>query len=397
MKFGRVSKPFFAIGANHTISIYPDIKTGGVSEKDSKENQRASSPTDSSKNSLLKAFLQNGKFFLHSRTCYTLIVLLFGLTLATPARAGFFSNLVKFFKGGTDIESQVSVVASVSLPLLGSQTSVNSVGGPVDELPLSLPATQDNALVSPKNPLGTLSNPHQDQILVYTVQPGDTPAQIAEDFGISLNTLLWANNIRNPNLIRVGDELIVLPVSGVQYEVKKGDTIESIALKFKGDTPDILNFNGLAVDEPLKVGTIIIIPDGEAVLSPSTSPTLVRSSGLPEHRGYYLRPILGGRKSRGLHGFNGIDLADSCGRPVLASAAGTILITRASGWNGGYGKYIVMTHPNGTQTLYAHLSSILGNVGQEVAQSSQIATIGSTGNSTGCHVHFEVRGARNPF
>lgn len=327
-----------------------------------------------------------------------MIILLLGLALAMPAKAGFFSNLVKFLTGDTGTENSVSAVASVSMPLLGSQPSVSSVGGPVEDPLFSLPATQDNALISPKNPLGTLPSYNQDQILVYTVEPGDTPTQIAENFGISLNTLLWANNIRNPNLIGIGDELIILPVSGVKYEVKRGDTIESIAIRLKGDVPDILNFNGLAVDETLKVGTIIIIPDGEVTLPPSSSPvSTVRSGGLPEHRGYYLRPILGGRKSRGIHGLNGVDLADSCGKPILASAAGTILIARATGWNGGYGKYVVMTHTNGTQTLYAHLSSILGKVGQQVAQSSQIATIGSTGNSTGCHIHFEVRGAKNPF
>jgi len=110
-----------------------------------------------------------------------------------------------------------------------------------------------------------------------------------------------------------------------------------------------------------------------------------------------MRPIFGGRRSRGIHGYNGIDLADSCGSPVVTSAPGTVIILRSSGWNGGYGKYIVVTHPNGTQTLYAHLSSVLASVGQFVAQGSQIGNIGSTGNSTGCHVHFEIRGAKNPF
>ena len=117
-----------------------------------------------------------------------------------------------------------------------------------------------------------------------------------------------------------------------------------------------------------------------------------------------MRPIVGGRNARatranphGLHGFNGVDLANSCGLPVSAAAAGTIIIVRTSGWNGGYGKYIVVTHPNGVQTLYAHLSTIQTNVGEQVAQGTPIALIGSTGNSTGCHVHFEVRGAKNPF
>jgi murein DD-endopeptidase MepM/ murein hydrolase activator NlpD len=92
-----------------------------------------------------------------------------------------------------------------------------------------------------------------------------------------------------------------------------------------------------------------------------------------------------------------VDLVSSCGSPVLASAEGAVLIVRSSGWNGGYGRYLALNHPNGTQTLYAHLLGILASPGQYVSQGAQIATVGSTGNSTGCHLHFEIRGARNPF
>lgn len=298
-----------------------------------------------------------------------------------------------------------SAVAAVSMPLLGSGSGVSpimadGIGGPPEDgvaPPLSI--VHDSALVSLQNPAGTLPNIHQGQIVIYTVQEGDTPSRIAQNFSISLNTLLWANNINNPNHIKDGDELIILPVTGIRYEIKKGDTIESITKEFKGDAGEILSFNGLAIGERLIVGTVVIIPDGERT-SPQASAVQTPSSGvvgLPDFRGYYLRPILGGRKSRGIHGYNGVDLAQSCGSPVLASAGGTIIIVRASGWNGGYGKYMVLRHPNGTQTLYAHLNKVLGSVGQFVAQGSQIAMVGSTGNSTGCHVHFEVRGARNPF
>lgn len=284
------------------------------------------------------------------------------------------------------------------MTLLGSQNQLPlSVGGPVEE-DIDLVVTQDNALVSTRNPLGTIPRSPSDQILVYIVQPGDTPGAIADEFGISLNTLLWANNIRSAKAIKVGDELVILPVTGVQYEVKRGDTLEGIARKFRGDAAEIVSFNGLGIGEPLEAGTIIIIPDGELVIppTPAARPS-TRFAGLPEHKGYYLRPIVGGRRSRGIHGFNGVDLADSCGSLVLASAGGTIIVTRTSGWNGGYGKYLVLSHPNGTQTLYAHLSGILASAGQIVSQGAQIAAIGSTGNSTGCHVHFEIRGAKNPF
>lgn len=324
------------------------------------------------------------------------------VTYAHEAHAGLFSDLWKFLTKEEQVEEN-DASAALSLPLLGSQNQAmhrNGTGGPADVTPPALLAVQDSALVALRNPAGTLPSEFKDEIVVYTVQPGDTPGSVAASFGISLNTLLWANNIRNANLIKLGDELVILPVTGVRYDVKKGDTMDSIAKKFKGDASEILSFNGLAIGESLEAGSSIIIPDGELAptATPSTPVTTSRYANLPaEPKGYYLRPILAGRKSRGIHGYNGIDLADSCGLPVLASAAGNVIIARNSGWNGGYGKYIVVAHLNGSQTLYAHLSSIFAVPGQRVGQGNHIGLIGSTGNSTGCHVHFEIRGARNPF
>ena len=330
--------------------------------------------------------------------------------LPQPAHAGFFSAVLRMLVGGEADANNETVSASVSAPLLGSAGVYDSDTGmglherEDDAPPLS--ATQDNALVSTRNPAGILPRSGNDRIIVYTVQDGDTPGSIAERFDISLNTLLWANKIRNAKSIRIGDDLIILPVTGVQYEVKKGDSAESIAKKFKADAADIMSFNGLGVDEQLRAGDTIIIPDGELAPTapvPSGKPPS-RFAGLPEFSGYYGRPIIGGRNARatrtnphGLHGYNGADLANSCGLPVFASADGTVIIAQNQGWNGGYGRYIVITHPNGTQTLYGHLSVILVSAGQFVDRGSQIAAIGSSGNSTGCHIHFEIRGAKNPF
>lgn len=323
------------------------------------------------------------------------------LLYARMVHAGLFSDIWNFLAGGREEEAAESSAAAISRPLLGSQLRPQplAIGGPSETTPAPLSIVQESALVASRNPAGTLPSISTDKIQVYTVEPGDTPSGIAANFGISLNTLLWANNIRNANLIKIGDELVILPVTGVQYTVKKGDTIESIAKKFKGDANEILSFNGLGLGEPILAGETIIIPDGELAPIPSSSPRAVsRFANLPAApSGYYLRPIIGGRKSQGLHGFNGVDLISHCGAPILASADGTVIIARSSGWNGGYGKYLVLAHSNGTQTLYGHNNLNLASVGQYVSQGSQIATIGSTGNSTGCHVHFEVRGARNPF
>ena len=263
---------------------------------------------------------------------------------------------------------------------------------------------QDSALVGTSNPVGSITcavNPY-GQIFVYTVQSGDNPSSIAQSFGISLNTLLWANDIQNSRTIKIGERLVILPVSGVKYVVQAGDTIQSIAKKFKGDASDILSFNNLASNEKLAVGTEIIIPDGEltTISIPSASTGGGRFSGLPDLKGYWLRPIAGGRKTQGIHGYNGVDLSSGCREPIFASAAGTVLLAKDGGWNAGYGKYIVMLHPNGVQTLYAHLQQLFAQTGEDVSQGQPIASEGNTGNTrgaTGCHVHFEIRGARNPF
>lgn len=262
---------------------------------------------------------------------------------------------------------------------------------------------QADAIIAPLNPIGTMPAPEGvggGQIFIYTVRSGDTLSSIAEAFDVSVNTILWANDLPSAKRIAVGQELLILPVSGVRHEVRKGDTVEAIAKRYRSSIEEILRFNGLGSDEPLVLGTVIIVPDGEL---PQAVPIVQRSgsaasfSSLPRYDGYYLRPIVAGRRSRGPHGYNGVDLADSCGLPVLAAAGGTVLIARASGWNGGYGRYLVIAHPNGTQTLYAHLQNLVVQVGQGVLKGQPVATIGSTGNSTGCHAHFEVRGARNPF
>jgi murein DD-endopeptidase MepM/ murein hydrolase activator NlpD len=203
-------------------------------------------------------------------------------------------------------------------------------------------------------------------------------------------------------MIRIGQTLIILPVSGVQHLVKKGDTIESIAKKYKGDAAEIRDFNDLSVADVLAVGDTIIIPDGETatiVFSPGASKSVAT---YPSYQGYYAHPLPTVRKkTQGIHGYNGVDLAAPQGEMVLAAAEGTVIISRfrtaGNPWFGGYGNYIVVEHQNGTQTLYAHLHAVYVSVGVRVSKGQPIGEVGSTGKSTGPHLHFEVRGAKNPF
>ena len=257
------------------------------------------------------------------------------------------------------------------------------------------------ALLAESGPSGTLADipetPVSDQISIYVVRKGDTLSGIGKMFGVSINTIVWANDIQR-GVIREGQTLVILPVTGIQHTVVKGETLQSIARKYKGDVKEITQFSNLELNVKLAVGDIVIIPDGEIAAPPSSSGVTspIRGGG-PSIAGYFAAPLTNYRKTQGLHGYNGVDIAASYGAPILAAASGQVIISRSSGWNGGYGNYIVIAHSNGTQTLYAHLSSNIVGSGQFVAQGQVIGYEGQSGKATGPHLHFEVRGAKNPL
>lgn len=243
-----------------------------------------------------------------------------------------------------------------------------------------------------------------DTITVYKVEKGDTISEIAEKFGITTNTILWANDLERSSKIKIGQRLVILPVSGIQYTVKSGDALESIARRFKADKNEIADHNNLDKPYLIKVGEILIIPDGKPNQVATTNnvkkvaDTVVKTTKDLGQKvvSFLATPVEAATRTQGLHGNNGVDLAADEETPILAAADGEVVISQ-TGWNGGYGTYIVINHSNGTQTLYAHNNNNLVSVGDTVTQGQVIAHMGSTGKSTGDHVHFEVRGAKNPF
>jgi len=296
------------------------------------------------------------------------------------------------------------VLAPEAIPSRNSQTMELLQGylnsNPTGALAPDLAIVDNTALepmVGDANVFVDLGHSGAGQISVYTVRKGDTLAEIANMFGVSSNTIIWANDIKGGRL-REGQELVILPISGVRHTVQRGDTLQTIARKYKAELSDVLSYNNLSPNTKITPGDIIIVPDGEisavqtVVTRSTTNPAIVSAPS-----GYYIRPIVGGRKSQGLHGYNAVDLAAPTGTPVMASADGEVIVSRTGGYNGGYGTYIVVRHPNGTQTLYGHLSRNYVSVGQRVSQGQVIGAVGNTGRSTGPHLHFEVRGARNPF
>lgn len=341
------------------------------------------------------------------------------LTSFIPATAqagiidSFFTSLLNL--GGAKEEAKTSFALNnvQTMPLLEAATNIDpapATGGG------DITIVDSSALVPDDGPSGTLadiSRPKNATINVYVVREGDTISSIAKLFDVSPNTIYWANDLTRNSKLKVGQALTVLPVTGVRYTVRKGDTIASIAKQFSADPFDVSAYNG--IDETsLAVGSEITIPDGEVAIAPSTpTPTKKKSStsgsvtspahdvgpkGSTAQIGYYVRPISGGRRSQGIHGYNAVDLAASVGTSIVASASGDVIVARGSGWNGGYGEYVVIQHSNGSQTLYAHASEVLVSPGQHVVQGQVIARVGNTGKSTGAHLHFEIRdGIRNPF
>ena len=244
------------------------------------------------------------------------------------------------------------------------------------------------SLLNSSSPLSTII-PTREGLIRYKVQTGDTLSKIAASFGISVNTILSANQNLRSNLIRPGQELLVLPVSGVLHQVQEDESPESIAELYGVDVNQILKFN-----RDLKAPTLIV-PGAKPVRITTAS----AASKLPDLSGYFVLPTTGWNWGR-IHPNNAVDIANACGTPVYAAAEGLVISEKSYGWNDGYGHMIDLEHPNGVVTRYAHNDRHTVSLGDYVAQGDLIAYIGNTGNvhgPTGCHLHFEVRGARNPF
>jgi len=281
--------------------------------------------------------------------------------------------------------------------------------------------TDGSALIAYTGPDGTIADIDQNRgsgrISTYTVREGDSLSGIADMFDVSMNTILWANNLPAKGTVRPGMTLVILPVSGIRHTVASGETLSTLAKRYGSDSDEIASYNGLGASEALTKGTTVIIPGGELASAPaakakakaSTATAKIKTGGSlgavkatgntsdGSLSGSFANPAPAGRLSQGIHGLNGVDLAAPQGSAVNAAAAGTVIVSKVGGWNGGYGNYVVIDHGNGVQTLYAHMSTDAVSIGQSVSRGQNIGTVGNTGQSTGYHLHFEVRGAKNPF
>ncbi|MEI6494633.1 MAG: M23 family metallopeptidase [bacterium] len=318
------------------------------------------------------------------------------------AEAGLLSSFSEFITGSKSEAATLALAEpaynSQNMALLQAaiNTDPNPNKGTTDTI-----IVDGDSLMSEAGPMGTIADieePTTEQISTYTVKSGDTLAGVADMFGVSANTIRWANDLpKNPKL-KEGDILVILPINGIKVTVRKGDTLVGIAKKYKGDADEIARYNGID-NGSLVAGDTIVIPDGELAASSNTTKPGNKpvNNNRPSYSGYYMRPLKGGSRTQGVHGHNGVDLQTYGGDNVYAAASGKIIVAKNGGYNGGYGSYVVISHSNGTQTLYGHLSGVNVSQGQRVDQGQTIGYEGSTGRSTGTHLHFEVRGAVNPF
>lgn len=320
-------------------------------------------------------------------------------------RVTLFNNIVRNYIEETSASIIIISQSQNQLADINSLVALNSQnlgrGGQQNDLELS--TIQGNSLMA-NNPTTTNyieTGFKSNQIAEYTVQPGDLLSFIASDYGVSIDSIIWANSLTNANSIKPDQILRIPPVSGVIHKVKNGDTVISIAKKYGVSTDKVLAFNNIKEGQSLDIGEELIVPDGliKPLISTKkgTQPTVAkRFSYLPDLGDYFMIPTQG-RISQWLHGRNGADQANSCGTSIYASADGSAVTVDGNGYNGGFGKFIKLIHTNGTETLYAHMSKLLIISGQTVTKGQLIGNMGSTGRSTGCHLHFEVHGARNPL
>lgn len=260
----------------------------------------------------------------------------------------------------------------------------------------SVEGTGSGVITSFITPVTIISDKPRDKTVEYEVGEGETISAIAEDFGVSENTILWENNLTSTSTIKAGDKLNILPISGVAHKVAGGDTIYSIAKKYRANAQAIIDFpfNDIGDDFQLATGQSLVIPDGAPPEKAKPAPTqYLARENIPTPdlgSGQFTWPAAGELAQYFAWYHPGIDISNLGGGPIYAADAGTVTV---AGWpdNYGYGNRVVVDHGNGFTTLYAHMSAIYVSPGQSVSKGDVVGVMGSTGRSSGVHVHLEIR------
>jgi len=269
----------------------------------------------------------------------------------------------------------------------------------IDIIGTSLMGGSSIATTPMSTSLGSVAD--REEILSYSVQSGDTLSSIASEFNISLNTLLWANDLTVKSTLSLGKELTIPPVSGVIHTVKSGDTLLSIANKYDAEAEEIITFNQLTDSSDLRISDVLIVPNGMITIAPVavrenvsnilTSPRRSETSTIAPAQtgsGSMVWPtdlhVITQYKS---WSHTGLDIDCHFVHDNYAADDGVV---QYIGWKGGYGNTVEINHGNGIVTRYGHHASMYVSPGQQISKGTAIGRCGTTGKSTGTHLHFEV-------
>lgn len=279
-------------------------------------------------------------------------------------------------------------VFATTYPILASRVSLNDAPSPSAVLSS---VTENEPILRTE-----ISPKPRDRVITYTVEKGDTLSSIGQKFDISVETILWENGLKEDTALSVGQELRILPVSGTAHKVLKGDTVYSIAKKYDTDAQKIVDFPFNDFADPdtfaLVPGQTLIVPDGSppkvTPRTPRPLPRFIAQSDLTAGVEGFIWPTSGSISQRPVWYHMAVDISNREAPAVGAAKAGTVASAQCG--RGGYGCHVIINHGDGIQTLYAHLSQIAVESGS-VSQGQVIGRMGSTGRSTGIHLHFEIR------
>lgn len=308
----------------------------------------------------------------------------------------------RFWHGSMIALASVGIMTS---GVLGGTSLISStypgIGGPDPRFTSAFEPFPNGPIISGlQDPHTSISQKPRSEIIEYKVENGDTLSGVADKFGISTDTIRWANDLTGDS-IKPGQTLNILPVTGVSHKVSGGDTLESVAKKYSAEQQAILDFpfNDVPDDFALKVGQLLIVPDGsppeiKIPSKPKPQPAyLAQGPGSPAFSApggaSFIWPTAGIITQYFSWYHPGVDIANRSAPGISVSDGGIVIV---AGWpdNSGYGNRVVVDHGNGYTSLYAHMSNIYVSVGDTISRGQLIGQMGSTGRSTGTHLHLEI-------
>ncbi len=311
--------------------------------------------------------------------------------------------LSSILRGGEDSE-----ITETADGIITSKRFYDGIGGvsPLDvasaAVEENMAATQDNStLLGTQLASTTVGERAREGVVKHVVEGGETVSDIADRYNISVNTVLWENRLGERDFIKPGQVLTVLPTTGVSHQVQRGDTVASIAQKYKADEGEIISFNKLASADAIDQNEILLIPNGTVPPPPPVPQPTVRlarasviyGDNAPPSRTVSGSGLLWPTPSHKINQYyrgsrhTGVDIDGDYSSPIYAADSGRVV---ESGWHGGYGIALMIDHGNGTKTLYGHASKLFVKAGDYVTKGQTVAMVGTTGYSTGTHLHFEV-------